>query len=208
VPPAGSRAPSDCAYDAASMSFVCPPVDYGWNTVNGSFTLYDGAGSRQAQFNSASTTAVQTTTHDAGTLSYSGGTITVDYADDRTISGLGTSRHLLNGITVSTRDETFPSGGSSIALLSTVHTVGTTRIENLRLPSANNPWPGPGTVTYDDVTTVETRPPVSAHLQVVFNGTRCVAISFTAGDYSQTGMIDLSKRGDLSVSDVESTCTP
>jgi hypothetical protein len=189
MPPATAVAPSGCAYDASSQSFICPQTTSGGLTIDRAYTLYDDAGHPQAEF-SSSTAAVQTKAHTTGTLTYVGGTTTLDYLDDRTVSGLRTAKHVLNGTSIARMDDSF-SGGTSPPLVSS--NTSTTKIHDLVLPSANNRWPGPGTLTSDNVTLLGAMPSMSSHFQADFNGTRCVVISFTMNGISETTVIDLSR---------------
>jgi hypothetical protein len=198
MPPTASLASSGCAYDGSTLSFVCPRVTFGRLTTERSYTLYDGSGNAQAQFGT-STVAVRTKTHVAGTLTVASGTVTLDFADDRTVSGLGTAQHVLNGTSRSSMDGTFGIGASA---LEPTRSTSLTTIDNMVLPSAGHRWPGPGTLTSDNTSSFGTSPPMSFHVQAVFNGTRCVVISFTSEGISQTVTIDLSR------GDVVAGCTP
>jgi hypothetical protein len=191
-------APLDCTYDGSSMSFVCPQANSRGFTIDRSFTLYDGAGNKQAQFSGTSTATMQMITHVAGTSTYVGGTMTLDYFDNRTLSGLGTTQHVLNGISTETTDDNFVNGTSQ----EHVSDASVTKIENLLLPSGLNRWPGPGTVTSDNTTSYSGYAPIASHLQAVFNGTKCVTVSTTSGASSRTIVIDLSSSAPTA------TCTP
>jgi hypothetical protein len=193
-----SVSPAPCPYDSSLVSFVCPQLTSAELTIDRSYTLYDGAGNRQAQFGT-STEAVQTKTHIAGTSTFRSGPISTDYADDRTVSGLRTTRHVLNGTSISTMDATF-AGDQGLAEASSSTSVA--KIEGLVLPSASNRWPGPGTLTVDNTASFGGLAPMSSHLQAVFSGTRCVVISFTSAGIAQTMTID------LSVGDATAACTP
>ncbi len=198
MPGGATLVPSSCTYDGSSQSFICHRLTSGGLTIERSFILYDAKGNRQAQFG-PSTAAVQTKAHVAGTLTLASGTLTLDAADDRTVSGLLTAQHVLNGTSSSTMDGTFGIGSSPS---DPMHSMSTTKIENLVLPSAANRWPGPGTLTADATSSFGTLPPLSSHVQATFNGTRCVVIAITSGGISETLTIDLSR------GDVTAGCTP
>jgi len=198
MPGGPTLVPSSCTYDAASQSFICQQLTSGGLTIERSFILYDAKGNRQAQFG-PSTAAVQTKAHVAGTLTLATGTLTLDAADDRTVSGLLTAQHVLNGLSRSTMDGTFGIGSSPS---DPTHSTSTAKIENLVLPSAANRWPGPGTMTLDATSSFGTFPPLSSHLLATFNGTRCVVIALTTGPISETMTIDLAQ------GDVTAGCRP
>jgi hypothetical protein len=198
MPGGTTLVPSSCAYDGSSQSFVCHQIATGGLTVERSFILYDAKGNRQSQFG-PSTAAVQMKAHVAGTLAVATGTLTMDAADDRTVSGLLTAQHVLNSTSSSTTDGTFGIGSSPP---SQMHSTSTTKIENLVLPSTANRWPGPGTLTADATSSFGTLPALSSHVQATFNGTRCVVLSITSGGISETVTIDLSQ------GDVTAGCTP
>jgi hypothetical protein len=187
-PPAS---PAGCSYDAASRSFVCARITSGGLTIDRTFILFDAAGNRQSEFVRGSTAAVQTKTHIVGTLTSAAGTHSFDHSDDRTVSGLLTTRHVLSGTSSMTMDGTFsvPAGSAPSAM----HSTSASTIESLVLPSKENRWPGPGVITTSSTSTWGTLPPMSFTTRAVFNGTRCVTMTITSPDGpSQTMTIDMS----------------
>lgn len=187
-----SFSPSGCSYESVSQSFVCAPVTNGGLTIERSFILFDAAGNRQAQFVRGTTAAVQTKMHVSGTLSSATATMAVDHRDDRTVSGLLTSRHVLNGTAAMTMDGTFPAGpGGATPMPMSIRSTTTT--DNLVLPSKENPWPGPGTMTMISTSTFgSTLPPMASTMRAVFNGTKCVSFTLSADGHTQTMVMDLS----------------
>ncbi|HUQ45848.1 MAG TPA: hypothetical protein VM033_04320 [Gemmatimonadaceae bacterium] len=187
-----SFSPASCSYDGVSQSFVCAPVTNGGLTIERSFILFDAAGNRQAQFVRGTTAAVQTKMHVSGTLSSAAATMRLDHLDDRTVSGLLTTRHVLNGTSAMTMDGTFPAGpGGTTPMPMSTRTTTTT--DNLVLPSKDNPWPGPGSMTTISTSTFgSTLPPMASTMRAVFNGTKCVSFTFITDGHTQTMVVDLS----------------
>lgn len=175
---------ASCAYVAASQSFLCAPTTNGGKTIERSFILFDAAGNRQSQFIRGTTAAVQTKMHVSGTLSAAAVTMQIDHLDDRTVSGLLTSRHVLNSAAAMKLDGTFaPSPGSTTPMPMSIRSTTTT--ENLVLPSKENPWPGPGTMTTVSTSTFgSTLPPMTSTVRAVFNGTKCVSFTISANGYT------------------------
>jgi hypothetical protein len=180
-----------CSYDAGSQSFVCARVTSGGLTIDRSYTLFDAAGNRQSQFVRGGTAAVQTKVHVAGTLTAPFGTHTIDQSDDRTVSGLLTSRHVLNGTSTHTMSGTFSMPGGTQPPM-TMSSMGTTKIESLVLPSKENRWPGPGTMTTTITSTSGGIGPSTSTMRAVFDGTKCVTYTISFGDYTQTRVVDMS----------------
>lgn len=196
-----SFSPSGCSYVGVSQGFVCAPLTNGGMTIERSFILFDAAGNRQSQFIRGTTAAVQTKTHVSGTLSSAAATMRIDHLDDRTVSGLLTTRHVLNGTSAMTMDGTFPAGpGGTTPMPMSTRTTTTT--DKLVLPSKANPWPGPGAMTMVSTSTFGgTLPPMASTMRAVFNGTKCVSFTVTTDGHSQTMVMDLSNPRAVS-------CTP
>jgi hypothetical protein len=189
--------PPDCSYDGASQSFLCPRITSGSLTVDRSFILYDAAGSRQSLFGET-TASVLVKSMVAGTSAVEGSTTTIDVVDDRTVSGLLSSRHVLNGTTTTKANGTFAfDGGAPLATAST----DVMKIEELVLPSARGGWPGPGTTTSDITSSFGDFPASSARIRSVFNGTKCVTVTITSAGFTDSFTIDMSSPGATS-------CTP
>lgn len=190
IAPPGSIAPSSCSHDAGSGTFVCSPISSNGFTIERSFILFDAAGNRQAQFARGTTAAVRTITHVAGSSAFGANSHTiVDQTDDRTVSGLLGSRHVLNGASAITLQR---SSSSPYLPTPTIESnTSTTVIENLVLPSRDERWPGPGSMTTKTTSTFGTLPSWSSSARAVFDGTKCVTFTFNSGD-SWTLRIDMS----------------
>ena len=114
-------------------------------TFERSFILFDAGGSRQSEFRRGVTASVRTISHLGGTVTTPSFTQTIDVADDRTVSGLLGTRHVLDGTTSATMQDTFAEQPGSSAQLP-VRMTSTSVIESLVLPSKDRQWPGPGIV--------------------------------------------------------------
>lgn len=176
-----------CGYVAASESFVCPVITSDGMRLERSYILLDAAGNRQAAFSPTTTAAVRTTMHISGRSTEAGSDFTFDELDDRTVSGLLTSRHVLDGTSTMSMSGTMPAPGSTSAMMRGSQT---TKIESLVLPSRDNRWPGPGTMTMDGMMAFGSyESPL--HMRALFTGTRCVTITVGDGAWSDTFTIDL-----------------
>lgn len=182
--------PSRCGYDAPSQSFVCPQVTHNGMTIDRSFILFDAAGNRQSQFSRTTTAAVRTKTRATGTMTSPAGSRTIEHVDDRTVSGLLSTRRVLNGTSSmkSMGSFTGPASPTPVQL----NTAGITTIENLVLPSREHRWPGPGTVTTVTTSSFGTLPPMTSTSRATFDGTRCVTITISSERSTHTRVMDLS----------------
>jgi hypothetical protein len=180
-----------CSYESGSQSFVCARVTSGGLTIDRSYILFDAAGNRQSQFVRGGTASVQTKLHVSGTLTASFGTHTMDLVDDRTVSGLLTTRHTLNGTSSHTTSGTFTMPGSTQPPMA-MNSTGTTKIESLVLPSRENRWPGPGTITTTMTSTSGSFGPTTSTFRAVYNGTKCVTYTITFDGFTDTIVFDLS----------------
>jgi hypothetical protein len=190
VPGAGAVPLTECSYDAGSQSFVCTTVSSGGITIDRSYILFDAAGNRQSRFVRGGTAAVQTKLHLAGTTTSSFGTHTIDVTDDRTVSGLLTPRHVLNGTSTHALTGTMSFPDNSQPPMA-INSSGTMTIESLVLPSKENRWPGPGTIT-SVMTSTGPFGPSTSTIRAVYNGTRCVTYTITFDDFTDTIVFDQS----------------
>ena len=192
--------PGGCAYAAATQSFVCATSSSGGLTFERSYILFDAAGGRQSRFDPATTASVQTNTHVSGTMTSANSRLTVDDTDERTVSGLLSAHHVLNGASTMSMTGNLTPPGAPAAVLS-LRT--TTKTESLVLPSKGNQWPGPGTMTTESTSSFSdlVGPPMSSRMKLTFTGTKCATIETRFGTQVYTQTIDLSNRS-------ATTCTP
>jgi hypothetical protein len=189
--------PGGCSYDAGTQRFVCPASSSDGMTIERSFVLLDAAGSPQSRFDPATTASVQTRMHVFGTLVTSGSRFTMDDTDERTVSGLLTAPHVLDGSSSMTMSGTFASPG---APAETFEMKSSTKTEHLVLPSRSNRWPGPGTMTMLSTSSFADMAggPITSLVKVTFTGTKCATIEVRFGDQVDTSTIDLSNPNAMS----------
>ena len=192
--------PGGCTYAAATQRFVCATSSVSGLTIERSFVLFDAAGNRQSQFDPTSTASVQTTTHVSGTMTSSNSRMTVDDTDERTVSGLLSARHVLDGTSSMSVTGTLAAPG----LPTDPFTMQTsTKTEHLVLPSQSSRWPGPGSMTTESTSSFGGLfgEPSTVRMRMTFTGTKCATIEMRFDDYVQTSSIDLSNPNATS-------CTP
>lgn len=196
VPTSGLSAPSTsgCSFIAASQSFACPPVSVNGLTVTRSFVLLDASGAAQSAFGKTTTAAVRTSTRLTGTLTASGGSLTVDQTQELTLSGLLTGVRVLNG-TSEARVVSAGNGGTIAPFTATTKTT----ISNLMLPAARGigqpAWPTSGTIALDMTTQLPAGgAPVTTRSLITFNGTSEVVVTFDKGGVLERCTIDLAGR--------------
>jgi hypothetical protein len=192
--------PGGCTYAAATQSFVCATSSSSGLTFERSFILFDAAGNRQSQFDPATTASVRTKSHVSGTLTSANTRMVVDDTDERTVSGLLSAHHILDGASSMSMTGTLATPGAPAGTLSLQTS---TKTENLVLPSRSNRWPGPGTMTTESTSSFSDLlgPPMTSRMKVTFTGTKCAAIEMRFGTEVQTSTIDLSNPS-------ATTCTP
>jgi hypothetical protein len=191
---------TSCSYDASSLSFACARVTREGLSLDQSFILFDAAGNRQSAFVRGSTASVEMKSHAFGTVGVGDDIQTIDMVGDRTVSGLLTSRHVLNGTLSTSFDESAPPQGGIVAPMP-MHFTSATTLENLVLPSRDHRWPGPGTMTTVSTSLFGSEPPFITTARAVFNGTKCAVFTFTNGPHTETMTMDLSNP-------LATSCTP
>jgi|SRR5689334_14151783 len=184
---------ANCAYDAGSGFFVCPPLTSHGFTVSREYRLIDDAGNSQAA-PSIRTVAIETKTSMQGTLppDVTGLTIgspSVTRSEDMTLSGIQTHQHTLNGAAQSTMVATLTSWQGTEPVQMTYIEADTT--SNLVLPAAGQRWPQSGTITSVQSTKTQFSPAITTRIQVTFNGTSTVTIATTNGPVTVTCKLDL-----------------
>ena len=183
--PDASIPPSSCTYSSTSQSFACPAVTVGGVTLTRSFTLLNGAGTPQAQFDPATTAGVRMSSTMAGIINSSGNAITLDGHDDFTLAGIIVGVHELNGTSLTHLSGTY--AGSTTPFTLTVSTA----ITNLVLPAtAADRWPSSGKVSVDFTGSVEGTP-MAEHMTMTYNGTSKVAVSVVTGGLTFNCTVDM-----------------
>jgi hypothetical protein len=182
--------PSNCTYVAATSRFVCPTVTVTGLTITQSYTLLDASGKPQSAFDANTTASIHATNSVAGTLSIEGTTLTIDEAQDLTLSGLLTDAHTLNGTTTVKMAGTTTTGSTVTPLAINV----TLNIKNLVVPRSSagaKTYPASGTITSDVSVTLNNTGSVSTHVELTFNGTSKVQVVVTVGVVTQHCTLDL-----------------
>jgi len=176
--------PSNCSYAAASKSFECPTQSLSGLSITQSYTLLDVNGAPQSAFDPATTASVHTNSSVKGALAIGTSHAAMDAQDSRTLSGLLTGVHTLNGTSTSKLSETSADSAGAQPYTSTT----TSTIENLVLPDAASgnahQWPVSGTITTESTSTLPELPDLpgfKTRTVMTFNGTSTVSITMDDG---------------------------
>ena len=195
-----SLVPSQCAYVAASQSFVCAAKSADGVTTSHSYVLLDASGASQMTFDPATTASIRTMFTASGTTTYTFYfttrdslrlSETIDAHSTMTLSGLLTGVHVLNGTDVVHTTEPGFFGG---ALTSTA----TSTIAGLVPAPAGsaNPYPRAGSIAIAFDESGAGSPPMRFTITMVFNGTSKVAVTYTSNGGAPTHCtIDLAATG-------------
>ena len=189
--PFGTSVPTGCSYALASQSFVCAPITASGITFTQSYQLLNASGSPLSAFEPTSLAAVRMQGTITGTESSADGTFTIDGRQDQTLSGLQTSKHVLNGTTTMNMNGTFGTGvASAQPVVITMKSTST----NLVIPAnpGANAYPASGTIAIDETIALAGLPAVTSHLVLTFNGTSKVKVTIDGVAVSGCSTIDLS----------------
>jgi hypothetical protein len=185
IPSASAPLPSSCSYDPGTKSFVCPNVTVSGLTFTRKFKLLDQSNAELTQWDASKVAAVRVITTAAGTVTTTGRSLTIDQAQDLTVSGLLSGVHTLDG--TSTTQLTSTSTAFPTPVKSTI----TMTFTKLVLPTEATAWPVSGTVSVD---ATNPAPAGTVHMQLTFNGTSKVAVTIGSGASARTCTIDLSQQ--------------
>ena len=134
--------PTRCPFESTSQFFVCSPLSGGGLTLNQRFTLLDAGAGKQVAFDAKTTTNLHLENSVAGIWK---DTLTVDGQQVLDLAGLGTSRHTLNGSSLTLTSSSNPATPGQ-----PTNTERKTTIVNLVLPvvaaGAPTAWPLSGTI--------------------------------------------------------------
>lgn len=185
--PTAGALPANCAYAAASQSFVCPPATSGGLTVKTSYTLLDAGSRPLATADAKTTAAVRVVTTIDGAESLPGaagvaGTTTIAYRQDMLLSGLLTDARTLDGTATTTTTGRYTLPGSTTP--ATVSSRSTTTTERVVIPATSGgtgaAWPRSGTVTTEVASDLDLLgQALSTRVVTTFNGTSRVPIVIT-----------------------------
>jgi len=177
--------PANCGFDAPSQYFVCNPLTAGGLTLNQRFTLLDAAGAKQPAFGST-TTALHLENSVSGTWAPDASATTVDGQQTLDLTGLGTSRHTLNGLSLTLTTVVNPLQRD----VSPIQTERKTTITDLVIPvlvaGAPTPWPLSGTIDVRS-RSVDALGNVSVNIYTMrFDGSSVVTLTMTVPGGIQT----------------------
>jgi hypothetical protein len=177
--------PSACAFDAASESFVCAPIQAAGLTLAQSFTLISEAGAKQSSFDRTTTSWLRTSATIRGTVIEAGKTIAVDGEQELVMTGLLTDRHTINGSSTTRRVGVMEGVANGEPVSTTVTTKFKKVVIPVRPPGSQVPWPLSGsmemqTTVFADYPAPYPGPgPMVSGVVVVFTGTALVEVALT-----------------------------
>lgn len=179
-----------CPYVAAAGNFQCPPIVMNGIINTRTYWIVDADGKPQSKPDPKTTFSIRTVTTAKGTMSMpivvgvagvpgtkdtpgstappvQAGTHTIDRTEDMTLSGLNTTKRLMNGTVSMKSDMTIGTGAGA------QHTLVNRSVvtSNVQLPAPSSTPRGPmgGTITTDETITPGTNPPFSMHSVLTFN---------------------------------------
>lgn len=142
------RIPSGCAWDAASLSFVCAQETRRDGLVETrGYQFLDASGAAQSAYDSLTTASVKLSSHLSG-ITTCGRWSTVDDVRSLVMSGLAgdETARTWNGTAASSRQDSVLDANGAKVLRTTA---ATTTVENVVVPKPWRPdsWPASGTIT-------------------------------------------------------------
>ena len=198
--PGAPDVPTNCPYDAASRSFVCPPVTRSGLTVNVAYTLLDAAGRPLATADRNTTASIRTVMTARGTIPFDergdvAGTLTVDQRQELTLSGLLAGPHKLDGTGTIKLDGTVNLGFGPLPVRSTV----TLAVAGLVPPAGGSGgatgsgarWPSAGTITVEATNASLGNATTTQRAELTFNGTSTVGLALTIGGVTRRCTVNL-----------------
>lgn len=193
--PLSGGIPTGCSYALASQSFVCAPLTQGGITISLSYTLLNASGGSLASFEPAALAAVRTQSTIDGTQRTGGDSLVIVGRQDQTLSGLQTSKHVLNGTSMRTLSGTFGLGsGRFIPDAEPITMTMKSTTTDLVIPAnaAANTYPASGTIALEQAMTLRNLPPFTTRIVLTFNGTSKVKVTIDGVAVSGCSTIDLS----------------
>ncbi len=132
--------PTRCPFDSPSQFFVCSPVTGRGLTINQRFTLQDASGGKQSAFDATTTNGLHLENDVANSSSSINGQQVLD------LTGLGTTRHTLNGTSLTLLSGTTTVNGSLVQVNEERRTTITDLVLPVVVSGAPVGWPLSGTV--------------------------------------------------------------
>jgi hypothetical protein len=178
--------PARCPFDATSQFFVCSPLAGNGLTLNQRFTLRDASGGKQSAFDAATTTSLHLENAVTGSPS-DDQTVTIDGQQVLDLTGLGTSRHTLNGTSL-TLTTTLAGGSQPPAERRTT-------ITDLVIPvvaeGAPTAWPLSGTIDTRSRSISATGDTTVFIATMRFDGSSLVTLTITVPGGIQTCRVNI-----------------
>jgi len=185
TPSASAITPSSCSYDAGTQRFNCPVETVTGVTFTRWFTLLNGVGIPQSQYDAATTDGVHLNSSVQGNFTANGSKVIVAGNEDLTLRGLLGGVHTLAGTSLLNINGTDAATGNPFIL-----SVSTT-IDDLVLPETPaDRWPKSGSVIVH-ATRLMAGTTTTTQLSATFNGTSKVAMSLASGGITLTCTVDL-----------------
>lgn len=190
--PAGGSAAS-CPYDASTKFFVCAPVANNGMTFSRQFQLLDASGAPLSTPNPLTVAAIRSVIDLEGTMTQgteTQATIQIDRHEDATLSGIQSTKRILNGASTQMLTVT----GSSFGLTSSEASTTT----DLQLPSsAEEKYPLGGTIVTNATITSSgvTATTIQQRREISFDGTNLMTVKITTGTTVVTCKVNMAAPG-------------
>jgi hypothetical protein len=186
--------PTRCPFESASQTFVCSPLTAGGLTLTQRFTLLDATGGKQTAFDATATTGLHLENAVAGTWAPDGDTTRVDGQQALDLTGLGSSRHTLNGASLTLTTLVDPGSPAS-----PIETERKTTITDLVLPvrPADAPigWPLSGTVDVRSRSVDANGNVAVTIIAMRFDGSSIVTLTHTVPGGIETCRVNIATQG-------------
>ena len=137
--------PAQCPFDPATQFFVCQQLTAGGLTLTQRFTLLDASGAKQSAFGET-TRGFHLENSVAGTWAPDASTTTVDGQQTLDLTGLGSSKHTLNGTSLTLTSEVNPNLGAASPAQVEYKTTITDLVIPVVASGAPTAWPLSGTI--------------------------------------------------------------
>lgn len=182
----------DCAYDAATQSFLCPSRSHNGFTHSRSYQLFDALGAPQSAYDGATTASATFTSSTSGSAARNAFSATFTRQRTLSVSGLegDETSHTWNGTGTATHSRTHHTDGGTTRSYAMTSATTVTNVV-LPFPPADGSWPLSGTIVRQ-VTFSRDRGPAQGR-----SGTRTVTVTFNGTQYVPMTVNDRSFTLDL-----------
>jgi len=184
---------SGCSYSTSAQRFVCPDTTVDGLKFTKSFTLNDGSGALQSQFNPTTTGAIRIQATLAGPLS-PGGRLVTNATQLLELGGLRTGTHVVNGLS-----RAIVTGVTDAATGQPVTHNFTTSVQDLVLPKFSATpgppaWPTSGHISAIDSVSVQGALTSVSNFDARFSGTSRVTVAIIQGNSTKYCIMDLASQ--------------